>query len=180
MRDWKQLAWTGVLAATLGAAGCGGAGGDEHAHDHDDHGHAHDDATTTDGGHGHSHEAPHDGALIAVGDHFAHLELVLDAAAGQLTLYVLDGDASGGRRVAHESLDVHVTQIDGEAADVRLSLAAVASRLTGETVGDTSQFQASDESLVGAERFTAELATISIRGQTLEGVELRYPEGGGE
>lgn len=50
----------------------------------DDHDHDHD----------HDHEKPpHGGYLIEVGDHVAHIEVVHDAKAGKVTLYILDGEA---------------------------------------------------------------------------------------
>ena len=143
---------------------------DDAAHDaHHGHDHAHDD--------GHHHTAPHGGALVEIGDHFAHLECVLDPEEGRVTLYVLDGEAEHGRRVAHESLQLTLTQIDGEPADLVLTLTGVESLLTGEAAGDTSQFEAIDERLVGVEQFVARLAEIRIRGQHLEAIEIRYPEG---
>lgn len=167
-----------AIAFALMLTGCGdGAGGDDHGHDHAHNGEHHHENEADVGADGHHHEAPHGGALIAIGDHFAHVELVVEADAGRLSLYVLDGEARGGVRVAHESLNVHVSEIDGEATDLSLTLEPIASSLTGETVGDTSHFQADHEQLAGAQQLVAELATVEIRGQTIDNVTLRYPEG---
>jgi hypothetical protein len=42
--------------------------------------------------HEHDHKAPHGGVLLETGDEAAHLEIVHDAKAGKLTIYVLDSD----------------------------------------------------------------------------------------
>ncbi|MBK7495896.1 MAG: hypothetical protein IPI28_11060 [Candidatus Omnitrophica bacterium] len=60
---------------------------DDHDHDHD-HNHASD---SHDHNHDHHHAAPHGGTMVALGDHMAHLELVLDSQNGTLTAYILDG-----------------------------------------------------------------------------------------
>lgn len=174
-RCWMMLS---MIFAALTLAGCGAAADEQadHAgHDHEaphEHNHnAQDDA------HGHTHDAPHGGALVAIGDHFAHLEAVLDAETGQLTLYILDGDVERGVRVAHEQLQLTIHEVDGESATFDLTLEPVASGLTGETVGDTSQFQAADDRLINAEQFTAELHSLTVRGQTIEDLEIHYPDG---
>ncbi|MEX0741305.1 MAG: hypothetical protein WD079_00815, partial [Phycisphaeraceae bacterium] len=177
-RRWMMLS---MIFAALTLAGCGAAADDHadqaghaqgphHDHDHDAHNDDHAD-------HGHQHDAPHGGALVAIGDHFAHLEAVLDPETGQLTLYILDGDVQRGVRVAHEQLQLTIHEVDGESATFDLTLEPVASGLTGETVGDTSQFQATDDRLATAEQFTAELHSLTVRGQTIEALAIHYPDG---
>lgn len=163
-----------LFAATLLALPACSPAEDEHAHDHDHDSAGHDhppDETAETSTDGHAHTAPHGGTLLPIGDHFAHLELVLDEA-GRLTLYILDGEAQGGIRVEHETLALEISEIDGEPADFTLTLDPVASSLTGETVGDSSQFEASDDRLANVDRFTAELPTLTVRGQTLEDVPV--------
>ena len=43
--------------------------------------------------HHHEHTAPHGGTLVALGEEFGHLELLLNKETGELTAYVLDGEA---------------------------------------------------------------------------------------
>lgn len=158
------------LTLTVALAACGRDDAREpHGNAADSHGHGH--------GHGHTHEAPHGGALVALGDHFAHVELVLDPEAARVTLYVLDAHAENARRVAHESLTLRVSQIDDREQPFDLTLQPVESALTGETVGDTSQFQADDERLADAQRLRAQLATLTVRGHTFENIPIHYPEG---
>jgi hypothetical protein len=58
--------------------------------------------------HGHEHHAPHDGTLVELGEEFAHLELVLNAQTGTLTVYVLDGEAEQSVRIAQPEIELTV------------------------------------------------------------------------
>lgn len=53
-------------------------------------GHGHDHPADEEGGH--SHAAPHGGHIVDVGAGVAHLEVLHDAGAGTLTVYVLGDD----------------------------------------------------------------------------------------
>jgi hypothetical protein len=156
----RSHAATWLLCATLPfTSGCG------HEHTHD-HGH----------GHGHVHVAPRGGVLIELGDHQANLELILEPASGTLRAYSLDAHAENPVRLTHDRL-----VIDGHAADraFELELLPVASELTGETAGDTSEFAGRHDALVGVQSFEGTLRNIVTRGLTFEGVALSYqhPEG---
>jgi len=122
--------------------------------------------------HGHVHAAPHGGALVALGDEFAHLEAVADAAAGRLTLYVLDGHAQKGVRLPDASLRCTVRP-----AGFPLELLPVARATTGETAGDASEFSATDPRLEGLERFTLVVERVAVKGREFSGVEIPVPEG---
>ncbi|GMV20385.1 MAG: hypothetical protein AMXMBFR57_03340 [Acidimicrobiia bacterium] len=124
-------------------------------------------------GEGHHHTAPHGGALLELGEHFSFLELVVDPATGRVTLYVLDGEAEKAVRVAHPNLTLTITEPAGITAP--LTLQARASTLTGETVGDSSEFAGVLDALKGANAVKARLATISVKGQTFENLELSWP-----
>jgi len=154
--------------ALLLAAACG----DDHG-DHDDHGDG-DHAEHADDGGGHEHEAPHGGTLVPLGEHFAHLEVKLDAETGRLDVWVLDEEADRTIRLEAAELRLAV-DVPGGSVDVRL--AAQPSELTGETVGDSARFAATVAELAGVERFEARLARVAVRGRTFEAVAFRYPEG---
>lgn len=143
--------------ALLGIVGCGG---NAHEHIH--------------GLGGHTHAAPHGGTLIVLGDESAHLEWVLDSATGKVDLYVLDGEAINGVQVAHETLRF---AIEGVPSVGTVELSAVASSLSGETVGSTSRFQGEIAGLKGVEKFDATLEAIIVRGVEFRGVSFPYPEG---
>lgn len=166
------VAWLSCLCLV---AGCSG-GSDNHAHDdhsHDEHASDHADDHVDDHG-GHHHAAPHGGALIPLGDHVGHGELLIDAE-GHVTLYLLDGEAEAPVRVAQESIALNITPEDGEAVTVELS--AVENVLTSETVGDTSQFEGSEPALAGVDHADGTIVSLDFRGVVFENIEFHYPEG---
>lgn len=123
-------------------------------------------ATTSETDHtGHTHEAPHGGTLVELGDHFGYLELVLDAEVGSMTVYVLDAEAEQAVRIAQTTMVVTFDapeRMTGQA----LTLAAKANVLTGETVGDTSQFGVTDAALKGISVNGARIREVIVKGQT--------------
>ncbi len=128
----------------------------------------------TDHGHapagGHEHTAPHGGMLVEIGEHAYTLELVREAAAGRLTAWALDGHAENFVRLKAASLELVATV----GADKRpLPLLAVANSATGETVGDTSQFEAQADWLKTAASFEAVVTGMEIRGTKFETIAFR-------
>jgi len=140
------------------------------AHDHSEDEHADEED------HGHSHEAPRGGALVELGDHVAHFEVLLSAQTGTLTFYAMDGHVETPVRLASEGFPVLVT-LDGAAEPIALEMKAVASELTGETVGNTSEFAVTDERLLNQAHFKAVIPAVDIRGVAFENVEFSFPEG---
>lgn len=110
---------------------------------------------------GHAHTAPHGGTLVEIGEHAYNLELLRDQTAGKLTVWILDGHAENFVRLKAPALEL-VATVGG--APRPLLLKAVASAATGETVGDTSQFEAQADWLKTAGGFEVRLAAIEIRG----------------
>jgi hypothetical protein len=128
----------------------------------------------------HEHAAPHGGTLVVFGKESAHLELVLDSQEGRLTAYALDGEAEHPIRLRQETLELQIHTMDaGEGVSVpaALALSAVSNVLTGEAVGDTSEFTVQSDLLKGMTRFAASLADIDIKGQHFHNVPFRFPEG---
>jgi hypothetical protein len=121
---------------------------------------------------GHEHHAPHGGTLVELGSEFAHVELVLDAASGTLTAYVLDGEAEESVRVKQPSLKIAIESPEpgGPGAVDHLDLFARADVLTGETVGDTSEFSATSQSLRGRVRIKGSIEDITVKGEEFRGV----------
>jgi len=110
---------------------------------------------------GHVHVALHGGVLVEVGNHAYNVELVRDAEAGKLTAYILDGHAENFVRIAIPSFEL-IAITGGERRP--LTLRAVANPATGETVGDTSQFEAQADWLKRASQFPGEIPVLDIRG----------------
>lgn len=129
------------------------------------HGHSHG---------GHHHEPPHGGTAIDLGDEEAHLEFVLDAAAGKLTCYVLKPHMSGFQRITQETVELTAT-VAGKPET--LTLKAVANAATGEKAGDTSQFEAQADWLKTAKSFDAELKKIGVRGKDYTALKFNFPKG---
>lgn len=123
---------------------------------------------------GHHHEPPHGGTAIDLGEEEAHLEFVLDAAAGKLTCYVLKAHMAGFQRITQESLELAAT-VGGKAET--LTLKAVANAATGEKAGDTSQFEAQADWLKTAKSFDAELKAINVRGKDYATLKFNFPKG---
>jgi hypothetical protein len=125
-------------------------------------------APAVDGGGSHLHEAPHGGVLVELGEHFAHLEVVLDASTGGLTIYMLDAEAEQSIRIAQSALSL--TLEDPALPDQVFTLAPVVSALTGETAGDSSQFAAVIAELQGAARVAGRVREIAVKGQPFHDV----------
>ena len=118
---------------------------------------------------GHVHRAPHGGMLVEVGDHAYNLELVRDASAGKLTAYVLDGHAENFVRITAPAIEL-VAITGGERRP--LTLQAVANSATGETVGDTSQFEVQADWLKSTGEFPGTIPTLEIRGTKFQNIAL--------
>lgn len=132
-------------------------------------------ATGTRPSEGHEHAAPHGGALVELGEEFAHLELVLTASNGTLTAYALDGEAEQAVRLSQPALDIVVMR-EG-APPLVLALRPVSNELTGEHDGATSQFTVTSPELRQLARFEGRIQTVNIRGQEFREVAFRFPEG---
>lgn len=123
---------------------------------------------------GHEHHAPHGGTAVELGEEAYHLEFVLDASAGRLTAYVLDGEMENFIRVRAPSFEIIATL----GAEKRpLLFRAAANPATGETAGDTSQFEAQADWLKNTPVFDAVLTRLEIRGTTFTAVAFNFPKG---
>jgi hypothetical protein len=122
----------------------------------------------------HEHHAPHQGTLVVLGEEFSHVELVLDSTTGELTAYVLDGEAENPVRVSQTSL---IIKLKDHGKLVKLQLKPTANALTGEKVGDTSEYQGTFEKLKGLSRFEGYISSIKSRGESFKDVRFLYPEG---
>lgn len=138
----KLLAPFVLVVAALFVSAC------SKSHDHSSHG-------------GHVHKAPHGGVLIEAGDHQYNVELLRDTATGTLTAWILDGHAENFVRIAAASIEI--TTISGGQRRP-LSLKPVANTATGETVGNTSQFQAQADWLKSGGEMAGTIEAVEIKG----------------
>jgi len=114
---------------------------------------------------------PHGGTPIALGDDY-RLELVRDADTGTLSGYVLDDEMEEFIRSPSPAIE-----LDVEAGGQRrvLVLAAVANPATGETVGDSSLFQAQADWLKTAGRCDGAVKSITVRGTMFTDIPFSLP-----
>lgn len=159
------LLWSGAALLLLPAC----SPKTEPAHRHDNHAKQENHSA-----HGHEHRPPHGGAAVVLGEEFAHLEFVRDPDTGRLSAYVFDGELENFIRIAQPSIEV-VATVDGAAHP--LSLVAVANPATGETVGDTSQFEAQADWLKTVGVFDAVVNSVTVRGTTFRAVGFNFPRG---
>ena len=162
-RKFLRGGWVVAAAAAVvfGAGGCGeGPRGNVGAGVGDDH--------------GHRHGSVHGGVLVELGEHQYQLDLLHDPSNGVLTAWVMDGHVENFVRIPLRTFDV--TVVSGTSTQT-ISLAARANGGTGESVGDTSQFQGEAAGMKGLTQFTGTVSKIEIRGAVFEGVKFRYPDG---
>lgn len=124
--------------------------------------------------HRHEHHPPHGGTPVVLGDEAYHLELVRDPEAGILQAYLLDGEMENFVRSAMPSIEI-VARAGG--AERTLVLQAVPNPATGETVGDTSLFQARADWLRTTPEFDGTIKGVTVRGSTFSGVAFNFPKG---
>ena len=124
--------------------------------------------------HPHEHKAPHGGTPVALGNETYHLELVLDAGAGKLSAYVLDGEMENFVHSAAAAFEVIATVNGGQQI---LVFKPVANAATGEIVGDTSLFEAQAEWLKSTKEFDAMLTKFEVRGSSFSEVGFNFPKG---
>jgi hypothetical protein len=122
----------------------------------------------------HEHHPPHGGTPVVLGDEVYHVELVHDAAAGNLQAYILDGELENFIRASAPSFEIAAT-VNGETQT--LVLQAVPNPATGETIGDTSLFAAHADWLKTTPTFDATLKNLTIRGTTFSEVKFNFPLG---
>lgn len=146
-------------------------GGDQ-KNEHDP-GHDHDE----DHAHHHHHEPPHGGTGVTLGEEEAHVEFLRDASAGKMTAWVLAPHMSGYTRIQQESFEV-TAKVGGE--DKTLTFKAVANSATGETVGNTSMFEAEADWLKTTDTFDGTLKQLDIKGKVFTGVAFNFPKGNDE
>jgi hypothetical protein len=150
--------WTGLLLAAAMLAGC-------------------DSKEDAKKGGKHEHKPPHAGTLVEFGEEFAHLELVLDPASGQLTGYMLDGEAEKAVRLDQKEIAL---KVQGKPAEFTVVLKAAGNALTGEKPGDTSQFEGQSDALKRLKVFDAAVAKITVKGKEFSNVAFNFPKGNEE
>lgn len=122
----------------------------------------------------HEHKPPHGGTPVVLGREEFHLELALDAVGGKLTCFVMDGEMENFVRISAPSFDL---RLDSPKLEKPLVFQAVPNKATGETVGDTSQFEAHADWLKTTPTFDAVLPLLTVRTRTYTNVVFNFPKG---
>jgi hypothetical protein len=122
----------------------------------------------------HQHRPPHGGTPIVLGDEQFHMELVRDAAAGTLRAYILDGELEDFIRIGAKAFTL---QVERDGRKDTLAFRPVADLATGETVGDTSLFEARADWIRRTDRFKGNIINLPIRDQVFRAVAFGFPEG---
>jgi len=122
----------------------------------------------------HEHKPPHGGTPVVLGEEQYHLELLLDPTAGKIQAYVMDGELENFVRVPAGGFEIRVRLPDGERV---IALKAVGNNATGETVGDTSLFEAQADWLKQQTNFDAEVTAIEVRQHQFQHVSFNFPKG---
>jgi hypothetical protein len=119
----------------------------------------------------HKDVAPHGGTPVPLGDDY-NLELVHEAGSRILTAYVLDDEMEEFVRSTSRSITIVVT-VGGQSRT--LVLDGVANLATGESLGDTSEFEAKADWLTAAPRFDGNLVSLTVRGTAFTNVKFSFP-----
>lgn len=115
----------------------------------------------------HVHQGPHNGTLVELGDHQYSIEFVHDPAAQTLSVYILDGHAENFLRLPDRSIEA-IVQRNGQPTP--LTLNAAANQVTGETVGDTSQFTATANWLSSPQTIELAIPSLTVRGMAFQDI----------
>ena len=126
------------------------------------------------GGHRHEHKPPHHGTPVVLGKEEYHVELVLDASAGRLQAYIMDGELENFVRVPADSFAV-AAMLGGK--EEVLMFKAVTNNATGEKVGDTSLFEAQADWLKTNATFDGVLRQLNVHGTTYRNITFNFPKG---
>lgn len=116
-------------------------------------------------------KAPHGGTVVQMGA-VAQLEFVLDPSSGLLTAYVLDAGGHGVMRIPAKSITLDVTTPGGTAP---LVLTSTANGLTGDTVGNSSQFGGTLPALKGLTSFSGIVKEATFGSEKFSGIAFTYP-----
>ena len=101
----------------------------------------------------------------------AHVEFLIDPTNGDLACYLLSAHAIEPVRTTRETLRLW---FESEGEPVLVELAAHANSLSGETVGDTSEFRVAHEMFAGAGPWKGRIEEIDLRGKTYKDVEFEF------
>lgn len=174
MRRFATIAATALLGTCIGfAGGCTESAPKTEPKKVESTSGAHDHAE-----HAHPSTGPHSGALIELGKEEYHAELVHDANAGTVTIYILGHDAQEAVTIDAKEIRINIRH-DAEGAQFELAAAPQ----DGDEAGQASRFVSHDKALGEAldqEGAQARLV-VEIDGKSFTGaIEHDHDHGGHE
>lgn len=123
--------------------------------------------------HTYGHAPPHGGTPVLVAEDTFHLELVLDAGAGKMQAYILDGHLGKHVQVPETSF-VLSARIGGKREELLFQRAPE----PGATQSDKSSlFEAQADWLKTAKEFEGHIATITLNGAMFTNISFPFPKG---
>ena len=105
---------------------------------------------------------------MELGEEAAHLEVLWNTENGKMVVYCIDGECERPLRTTQKQLNL---KVDGET----FVLQAVANPLTGETVGDSSEFEGEFPALKSRAKWEGKFAEITLQGQVYKNLDFDYP-----
>lgn len=123
--------------------------------------------------HSHSHEAPHDGLLIELGEHFGLMEILHDSKTGTLKAWFFDSCAENYVRIKKQRIEfvIHGRFLNPpEESSVSFVMIPKSNILTGESVNSTSQYHVSHEKLKNSTRLKGMFLNINYKGNDFKNI----------
>lgn len=124
--------------------------------------------------HADDHAPPHGGTPVNIADDKFHLELVLDATAGKMQAYVLDGHLEGYVQVS-ESNFVLMAKVGQQTEQLNFQRAPAPGSAT--VPEKSSLFEAQADWLKTAKEFAGSIPTITLDGATFTNISFSFPKG---
>jgi hypothetical protein len=116
--------------------------------------------------------------LLNLGDHAAHLELVIDQRAGTLTAYFLDGTCLYPVCVPEKELSITFDEIGPDVSFDKfgtMTIHAVPNLDIQEAKGEASIFSETSEMLRMGDHFGATIKSFTVSWQMYENIGIGYP-----
>lgn len=126
-------------------------------------------------GHSHNdHAPPHGGTPVVVAEDKFHLELVLDASAGKMQAFVLDGHLENYVALTETNF-LLLAKTNGR--EEQLAFHRAAEPASGKVPDKSSLFESQAEWLKVTKEFEGGIPTITLNGTTFTNISSSFPKG---
>ena len=120
----------------------------------------------------HEHKAPNGGALVELGEEFAHLEFVNDIVNNKIICYIYDGSLSAGLKAKQPNL---TAEILGEKENSLITFKAIANELANNTADSSSQYEA-DFKFEKGKKYILRIKKIDLKNKIFENIDTSLME----